>query len=105
MPLYSMVGKDDDGEPYVAPNVDTTEAKARARERDLTGFILLPEGGGEHDHIAYRRNREHPEGYEGSRSGARVREWVFSNLLHRTAGGEEQQAPRSDHRSRAPAWW
>ncbi len=74
---YAMLGYDEEGNPFVEPEVTTDRAKVCGRKNGLTGFLLTPQP---------RRPRDGGmRGYErredNSYGVVKTRAWVAYNLL------------------------
>lgn len=57
-PYLGMLGYTAEGRPFMELDVDKDDAKQRARENDLSEYILVPRGDNEHDHLGYLRNEK-----------------------------------------------
>jgi len=81
-PYLGMLGYTAEGRPFLLElGVDVKDAKERARENDLSEYILVPRGDNEHDHLGYIRNEA------GKYEKKTTRLAVFRHLL--TAGKGE----------------
>jgi hypothetical protein len=72
--MFSMFGKDDDGNPTVAANVTVEEAKQIAAAKNLNGMLLAPQAPGNGSHRTYIRNSE------GKYKVVRMHIWLTANL-------------------------
>ncbi len=71
---YSMFGKDDDGNPTVAANVTTAQARQIAAAKDLNGMMLAPQSPGNGQHRTCIRNDK------GEYETVEMHRWLTANL-------------------------
>ena len=57
-PYLGMLGYTAEGRPFMDKDVDVDDAKERARENDLSEYILIPRGDKRRTHQGYIRNKE-----------------------------------------------
>jgi hypothetical protein len=79
-PYLGILGYTAEGRPFMDLDVDVDDAKERARENDLSEYILVPRGDNEHDHLGYIRNEE------GDYEKKTTRLAVFRHLLSAGVG-------------------
>lgn len=74
---YTMFGYDEEKNPVVATNVTTTEAKAFAEAKRVTGFFLSPQrsGGPSAGIVSYEQDNE------GVYRKVTLRHWTANNHL------------------------
>lgn len=86
-PYLGMLGYTAEGRPFMAMDVDVGDAKERARENDLSEYILVPRGDNDNDHIGYIRNED------GNYVRKTTRLAVFRHLL---SAGKGEVPSRKD---------
>jgi hypothetical protein len=80
-PYLGMLGYTAEGRPFLDLDVDVDDARERARENDLSEYILVPRRDNAHDHLGYIRNEE------GEYEKKTTRLAVFRHLLSAGVGG------------------
>ncbi len=79
-PYLGMLGYTAEGRPFLKLDVDVDDAIERARENDLSEYILIPRGDKRRTHQGYIRNKE------GKYEKKKTRLAVFRHLLSAGVG-------------------